>query len=270
MQIDINGMTLNYELEGEGDCLVLIHGFSDHLGMWYGQRPEFSRYYRVLAYDFRGHGRTITPGGGMSMVGHADDLLAMLEALDIDRAALVGYSMGGRIGLEFALKYPEKVTGLVMANMGVAGREFKMSGEQAELTRKHLRMMIRLCESGDLGALAEELTVKSLSREFQAARPEVGQRYKELKLQGDPRHYPAVIQAIIETLDSPPDLTQVGCPVLLVAGEKDPFKNPEIINDMQSRMKADLKVLPTGHASAIEAPELFNKIVLDFLARVLP
>ncbi|MBU2546767.1 MAG: alpha/beta hydrolase [Proteobacteria bacterium] len=268
MHIDIGEISFHYQLAGQGPGLVLIHGFSDNLGMWYEQIPEFSKRCQVLAYDFRGHGRTRSPEGRISMDMHADDLAALLEALGMERPVVAGYSMGGRIALEFALKHPRAVAGLVMANMGVAGRNYQMSGQQAELTGRHIKMVLRLCETGDVAAIAEELVSKSLSREFQVDRPDVSRRYRDLKMENDPKHYTAVMEAMLETMASPPDLSRVACPVLLIAGEYDPFMNPEILDEMERKMAAELKILPSGHASAIEAPEAFNRAVLDFVERV--
>jgi len=266
MKIYANEIKMNYELTGKGISLVLIHGFTDNLNMWYKQVPEFSKHYQVLTYDFRGHGQTETPNGEFSMELFADDLYALLKALNIENTCVLGYSMGGRIALEFALKYPEITSGLIMANMGVAGKELKMSKEQAELTGKHIRMVTRLCESGDIDALADELIGKSLSLEFQERQPEICENYKKLKLQNDPKHYSSVIQAMIRAMGTPPDLSRVECPVLLIAGEYDPFMNIEVLKGMEKEMsRTALKILGAGHATAIEAPEAFNEVVLEFM-----
>ena len=66
MKINANGINMNYELSGEGKCLVLIHGFTDNLTMWYNQVSDFSKQYRVLTYDVRGHCQTETPKGELS------------------------------------------------------------------------------------------------------------------------------------------------------------------------------------------------------------
>jgi len=203
MKIYANEINMNYEHTGEGTCLVLIHGFTDNLTMWYKQIPEFSKHYQVLTYDFRGHGQTETSNREFSMELFADDLYALLKALNIENACVLGYSMGGRIALEFTLKYPEITSGLVMANMGVAGKKLKMSEEQAELMGKHIRMVTRLCETGDIEALADELVSKSLSLEFQERQPEICENYKKLKLKNDPKHYSSVIQAMIRTMGTP-------------------------------------------------------------------
>lgn len=266
MIIELSDISLNYELRGDGDSVVLIHGFSDNLNMWHDQVAALSPGYQVLTYDFRGHGRTRTPDTEMTMEMHANDLAMLLAALEIETACITGYSMGARIALEFALRYPQKTTGLVMANMAVAGRESPMSAKTAALTQKHLRMVIRLCETGDMAAIATELVSKSLSPDFQKIHPQVVQQYRDVKMQNDPRGFPAVIRAMLGALDTPPDLGQVAAPALLLAGEHDPFKNPDLVVAMQKEMpQADVKVLSAGHATAIEAPKAFNEVLQAFL-----
>ena len=115
MKITANGIGMNYKLSGRGECLVLIHGFTDNLNMWHNQVPEFEKHCRVLTYDVRGFGWT-DKGGDYSMSLFADDLWHLLNALGIRSACVLGYSMGGRIGLEFALSHPEMTKGLIFAN----------------------------------------------------------------------------------------------------------------------------------------------------------
>ena len=119
MKLEAGGIEVSYELSGEGDSLVLIHGFTDNSSMWHNQAPVFSERFQVLTYDVRGHGGTKTPEGDFSMKIFADDLRALLGAPGIERACVLGYSMGGRIALQFALQHPEMTTGLVFANSGV-------------------------------------------------------------------------------------------------------------------------------------------------------
>ncbi|MCJ7492418.1 MAG: alpha/beta hydrolase, partial [Dehalococcoidia bacterium] len=119
MKIRANGITMNYELTGEGDCLVLVHGAGDNLRMWYGQAPVFAQEYRVLTYDVRGHGETELPESTVDMPLLAVDQRALLRALGIESAFVLGYSMGGRIALQLALDEPSMVRALVLASSGV-------------------------------------------------------------------------------------------------------------------------------------------------------
>jgi len=259
MKITANGIEMNYEIKGEGKNLVLIHGYSDNLNMWYNQVPEFSKHYQVLSYDARGFGKSEISKGPYSMDLYADDLYALLKALNIDSACLVGYSMGGRIGLTLALKYPDMVTGLVFANSGVGGE----TTPEVEEARK---MMLEVLKQGDIQAIAEMMAVASFSPDFKEKDPKTFNKYKKIKLQNDPFPYVPIIEALFAAIENPPDLSQVKCPALIIAGESDGFMPLDVAQSMKNAISnAVLKVLPTGHASAIEIPDEFNAAVLEFL-----
>ena len=127
---------MNYELAGEGECLVLIHGYSDNLNMWFNQTSGLSKHYRVLTYDVRGFGQTEKADTPYSMQLFSDDLYELLGALDIESACVLGYSMGGRIALEFAMNHPEMTNGIIFANsvMGSPPDE-EMVGRREELPK---------------------------------------------------------------------------------------------------------------------------------------
>ena len=103
-----DGLTINYEQWGDPDspAVVLLHGFTSDLRMWAGQVEAFAAYYRVIAPDLRGHGRTDAPEdlAEYTMERYCDDLVALLDALSIDVCALVGCSFGGMIAVHFATR----------------------------------------------------------------------------------------------------------------------------------------------------------------------
>ncbi|MBN1255421.1 MAG: alpha/beta hydrolase [Deltaproteobacteria bacterium] len=269
MKIKVGDVEINYEVSGEGKCLVLIHGFSDNLTMWYNQVPVFNKQFKVLTYDVRGHGKTEMAGEGFSMELFADDLFNLLETLDIKEACIVGYSMGGRIGLEFAIKHPEMTTGLVLANSGVMGPDVQLTPEQMAGRKEHRQRMMDLVETGKIEIIADTMAENSLSPGFKDREPAVFQRYKEVKMQNDPTYYPKVMQGTAEAMANPPDLTKLKCPTLIIAGEYDGIMGEAVITYMAEAIKdVTVKVLSTGHASAIEAPEAFNQAVLDFVNKL--
>jgi pimeloyl-ACP methyl ester carboxylesterase len=269
MKVEAGGIETNYELSGEGACLVLIHGFSDNLTMWYNQVPVFARQFKVISYDIRGHGKTETPEGGFSMEMFADDLHALLGVLGIARACVLGYSMGGRIGLQFALTYPEMITGLVFANSGVRGSDGQPTSEEiAGLIERRKRMM-EMFETGEIAVIADGMAELSFSPGFRDRAPAVFQAYKNVKLQNDPRHYISIMEALVEAVTHPPNLASLGCPALIIAGEQDSFMAVDEARSMERAIAdATVTILPTGHAAAIEAPEAFNQSVLDFVTRL--
>jgi 3-oxoadipate enol-lactonase len=269
MRLEAGGIEVSYELCGAGAALVLVHGFTDNLGMWYNQVPVFSEQFQVLTYDVRGHGATKTPEGGFSMRLFADDLHALLEGLDIERACVLGYSMGGRIALQFALEYPQMTTGLVFANSGVTSADVQPTEEQIAALAERRQQMVEMFETGRIELIADGMAERSFSPGFRERAPAVFQEYKDVKLKNDPRHYLSIMEAMVEAVTNPPDLSRLECPVLIIAGERDSFMTVEEAKSMQRAISdASLTLLPTGHAAAIEAPEAFNRAVLDFVGRL--
>ena len=269
MKIRAGGIEVSYQLSGEETCLVLIHGFTDNLSMWYNQVPAFARHFKVLTYDVRGHGETETPEGRFSMALFAEDVHALLGALEIEKACLLGYSMGGRIAIQFDLGYTESTTGLIFANSGVRGSGVRLSEAQvAELVERR-EQMVKMFETGDIEVIADGMAERSFSPGMRDRDPVVFQQYKEVKLRNDPRHYLSIMDAMVQAMASPPDLTKLGCPVLIIAGDQDGFMGVEEARDMEAAITdATVTILPTGHAAAIEAPQAFNRAVLDFMHRL--
>jgi len=259
VRIRANGITMNYELTGEGDCLVLVHGAGDNLRMWYGQAPVFAREYRVLAYDVRGHGETECPESPVDMPLLAADLRELLRALGIGSASVLGYSMGGRIALQLALDEPSMVRALVLANSGVG------LGPRPPGADERRRRLMEMLEHGDLETVSEQMTVSSFSPGLKERDPALFERYKSIKVANNAQSFARVWGALMQS--PPPDVGRLACPVLIVAGENDAFMSLEMARLTQAAIPGSrLEVLPTGHAAALEAPDEFNRIVLDFLA----
>jgi pimeloyl-ACP methyl ester carboxylesterase len=259
MKIKVNGIEMNYELSGKGKNLVLIHGFTDNLNMWYNQVPEFSKHFQVLRYDVRGFGQTEKTSGPFSMDLFADDLRGLLQALGLRSACVLGYSMGGRIALEFCLKYPQEAMGLVLAN-SVVGAPSTPEREE------RIKMMIEMIQGGNNELISEIMTVNSFSPGFKEKDPARFNQYKAIKLQNDPSGYLPVMMAMGAAALVPVNLDLVKCSVLMLAGTADNFMPLNVAEEMHKKLKgAVLKTFPTGHITAIEAPKEFNETVLAFL-----
>ncbi len=192
----------------------------------------------------------------------AEDLHELLKVLGLPSACVLGYSMGGRIALEFCLKYPNEASGLVMANSVVGA---PTSPEREERTK----MMIEMIQSGNNEFIAEIMTVNSFSPGFKDKDPATFNQYKAVKLQNDPAGYPPVMMAMGAAAQVPVDLDRVKCPVLLLAGTSDNFMPLNVAEAMHQKITgAELKTFPTGHITAIEAPGDFNETVSAFLNKI--
>jgi pimeloyl-ACP methyl ester carboxylesterase len=119
--------TLHYQVNGDGETLVLIHGLGANLAFWYmGIGSILSRRYRVVTYDLRGHGRSSMPGSGYGLPYMARDLEDLLDHLGVDQAHVVGHSFGARVALFHAMSHPERVKTLTVADTQVTCLQPKM------------------------------------------------------------------------------------------------------------------------------------------------
>jgi len=116
----LGDVALHYQILGEGEDVVLIHGLGANLAFWYmGIARLLARRYRVIAYDLRGHGRSSMPPSGYTLPDMGRDLLTLLDHLQIDRAHLVGHSFGARVALYFSIASGERVASLTVADTQV-------------------------------------------------------------------------------------------------------------------------------------------------------
>jgi 3-oxoadipate enol-lactonase len=264
VKIKANGISMNYEVTGSGKWLTLVHGAGDNLGAWWNQVPAFSRSYKVLAYDVRGYGQTETPPGDYSTDILIEDLYELLKALDISQTYLMGYSMGGRIAVGLALDYPEMVEALIIANSGFAPME--RSEEQMQEMAKMREQRMKVVEEQGLEPIMNESTAMVFSAGWPEKNPDVFEQYKKIRLQNDPESYLVAMRAMVWGAQ-PPDVSKLSCPTFIIGGESDGLMGAESARATQVLIPgSQLKVMPTGHAAAIERPEEFNAAVLGFLA----
>src|SRR5215469_332193 len=120
----VGDIEIYYEIHGTApQTLVMVRGLGSNLTAWYEQTPEFARHFRVLIFDNRGAGRTDKPDAPYAIQQMASDTAGLLDALKIDRVALLGISMGGMIAQEFALAHQDRLSCLVLACTHFGGKE---------------------------------------------------------------------------------------------------------------------------------------------------
>ena len=124
--IEVNGTRLYYEMAGAGDAVVFLHGFTLDTRMWDDQFERFAEQYHVIRYDLRGFGQSAVPTD--APYAHFDDLKALLDALGIEQAHLVGLSKGGGVALDFALAFPAYVRSLVLIDTVLGGFAWSAEG----------------------------------------------------------------------------------------------------------------------------------------------
>ena len=118
----VGDIDIYYEVHGDRpQTLVMVRGLGSNLCAWYEQTPVLARHFRTVVFDNRGAGRTDKPDAPYSMRQMAADTAGLMDALAIDRAALLGISMGGMIAQEFALNYPERLSALILGCTNFGG-----------------------------------------------------------------------------------------------------------------------------------------------------
>ena len=134
------------------------------------------------------------------------------------------------------------------------------------MQKQRQKDMHELLGSGDIDIIADSMTERAFSPGFREKKPDVFERYKKVKLKNSPEHYMTIMRLIGLNMADPPDLTCLKCPVLIIAGEHDGFMTKETLEYMKRKIpSATIRTLSTGHAAAVEDPEGFNRVVLEFL-----
>lgn len=260
---EINGAELNYEVTGEGPAVALLHEGVCDLRMWDELVEVLAREFTVLRHDMRGYGGSTIPPGPFSQTG---DLLALLDLVGIERAALVGVSYGGRVALDTAFSAPERVTGLVLAAPGLRDHEWSKTvrqfGDEEE----------RLLDAGDLAAATDlnvRLWVDGPSRGPDPERESVRERVREMQQLAFEVQVPAYESEPAPGPEDPVNvcLGEIRAPTVVVVGDADVPDFLEIADQLASELPNVRKVvLPdTAHTIPLERPDEFGELTLEFL-----
>jgi pimeloyl-ACP methyl ester carboxylesterase len=122
-ELQLHGHSVTYRMAGSGPVLLLLHGITNSSETWEPVAPALEDHFTIIAPDLLGHGKSATPRGDYSLGAHASGVRDLLTALDLDRATVVGHSLGGGIAMQFAYQFPERCERLVLVSSGGLGRE---------------------------------------------------------------------------------------------------------------------------------------------------
>lgn len=259
MHIEVNGLRVHYALEGRATApvLTLCHCLAANLSMWEPQLDAFSSRYRVLRYDLRGHGQTDPTPGRYSLDLLADDLLALLDALDIDRTHFVGLSLSGMIGLALAVKAPQRVTGLVACNC---------MSQVSPQARPQWLQRIATVEAQGVAPMVEFMLGRWFTEGFRARRPETVKRIGDMIASTSAEGYLGGCHAIVGS-NLADRIATISAPTLVVAGEKDPATPLAVARHIHEQINGSrLAVIENAaHLANVEQPQAFTELVLEFL-----
>lgn len=260
MNVVVNGITMRYTLAGpaEAPVVTMSHSLATHAGMWDPTAPALAGRFRVLRYDTRGHGGTEAPPGAYSLDVLADDALALLGALGIQRTHWVGLSMGGMIGQMIALKAPG-----VLRSLSLCDTTSRVPPE----ARGTWAERIAVAEGQGMEPLVEPTIARWFTPDFVRTRPEVVDPVRAMIRETPPRGYVGCCQAIAR-LDLTDRLGEVGIPTLVLVGAEDQGTPVSAARTIHEHVRgSQLVVLKSAsHLSNIEQPETFNLAMRQFLA----
>lgn len=258
--VTIANRRTRYLEAGTGWPLVLLHAFPLNADMWRGQLEHMPEGWRIIAPDFRGFGPgTGDPGPAPTMDDFADDVRALLDVLEIDRAIIGGLSMGGYVTFALLRRCPDRFTGVVLADT-------RPQADTAE-GREGRKKLVELVHERGAGAVADEMLPKLLGATTIRDRPDIVSQVRQLIESNPPAAIAGALHAMMERPDSTADLRRISFPALIVVGEDDavtPVSEAEAMHGQIPR--SHLVVIPAAsHLSNIEAPEAFSKALQDFL-----
>jgi pimeloyl-ACP methyl ester carboxylesterase len=272
----IGSIELYYEEHGSGDPLLLVMGLAADAQAWMFQLPAFAQRYRTIVFDNRGVGRSSKPSGPYTIHEMADDAAGLLTRLGIQRAHVVGVSMGGMIAQELALRHPERVRGLVLA--------CTYPEPDADIERQQKLSINQFGGSvSSTGEMQIDLTALDPMSFFQHLLPRVfnqsfidAELPKLMQLFGGALQWGFSMEAILGQVAAvmghraTDRLHGIGAPTLVITGDAD-LLIPPANSDILARHipGAKLMKIPGGsHGFNFETPDVFNRAVLDFLATV--
>lgn len=255
--VEVNGMKMYYEVSGEGEPLVVLHGAYMNIPSMGAIIPKLAETHKVYAIEFQGHGRTTDIDRPITYPNLADDVAAFMDAVKLEKADVFGYSMGAAAGLQLAIRHPDKVNKLAAASVG-----YDAEGWQPEFK-----------------AFIPQMTVEMF----------VGMPFAEdyRKLAANPDGFPDLVKKLIQLEKEPmawePDVKALKTPVLVIAGDADVATLEHTValfrllgggamGDMGKPLSPSrLAILPaTSHTAVINQTELLEAFIEPFLKGETP
>ncbi len=265
-RILVNDVHLNVEVSGGGPPLVLLHGFTGSAANWQPHLAVFEKRFQTIAIDLLGHGGSDSPAdpARYRMERCVEDLISVFNHLGLERASLLGYSLGGRVALHMAAAHPDRVRALVLesASPGLADpteRATRVASDEA---------LADFIEREGLGAFVDRWEQLPLFASQARLPASIRAELRAQRLQNNPRGLANSLRGLGTGAQTPlwDRLPGLRMPTLLIAGELDQ-KFTAIARSMASALpNARLALVPeAGHTVHLEQPEIFDRLVLEFM-----
>jgi pimeloyl-ACP methyl ester carboxylesterase len=254
----IDEIDVGFDDVGNGQPIVLLHGYPFNRTMWQDQIKELSNKYRVICPDLRGHGQTSISGEISEMREMAKDTAKLLDHLGINQIILGGLSMGGYVVFEFYRQFPERVKALVLADT-------KPGADTEEARHKRFESAEKAIKEG-MSAIADEMLPKVLSEETRADKPEIVNQVREMIESTSAAGAVAALRGMAARSDQTDLLANINAPTLIIVGDEDALTPPQEAEKMHQAIKNSqiVRIKNAAHLTPLEKPEEFDHALFDF------
>jgi pimeloyl-ACP methyl ester carboxylesterase len=261
----VNGINIDYRVEGQGEPLIMIAGFSSEKNGWWFQTKAFKKYYRIITFDNRGVGKSDKPTGPYTVKRMADDAIGLMDHLGIEKAHVLGISMGGMIAQELAINHPERVDKLVLVS--TLARRDEISGFTSEASKRLETFLRSIPNEVEIRRGVDTTIDLTLNKRFY--RILVKPLWKSMIRLSDTSVLDGLIGQLDAILahDTADRLSLIKAPTLVITGTDDRVVKPissEVIANLVPKAKL-IKVVGGSHGVSLEMSREFNMGVLDFL-----
>jgi 3-oxoadipate enol-lactonase len=254
--LEVPNHRIHYALTGPADArvLVLSNSLGTDFSMWDSQLSEFEKHFRVLRYDTRGHGQSAVPHGSYTFHQLGGDVVALLDALEIERADFCGLSMGGMTGLWLGLNTPQRLHKSVISNASARFGTVEGWNTRIETVRRK-----------GMKAVAAHVVERWYTPEFRASSPGTASATLQMLEATSPEGYIGCCAALRDT-DLRESVVAIRTPTLIISGAKDPVSAPADGKYLAAQIPgAQYLELDAAHLSNVEASDAYTSAVLHFL-----
>jgi pimeloyl-ACP methyl ester carboxylesterase len=275
----VHGHRVSFVRAGSGPVLLLLHGIGNNCSTWADVATRLAETHTVIAPDLLGHGTSDKPRGDYSVAGHANMVRDLMSVLDIERATVVGHSLGGGIALQFAYQFPERCERLVLVSSGGLGPELSAGLRAATLPGAELVLGALTGVSGPLrlGFAALDRVGRTTGLQRVRDLAEAGDALLALKDVEARRAFLRTLRGVVDARgQSVSALDRLylahAVPMLVIWGSRDPIV-PALHAETVRRLVPNARVevfRGAGHWAHLDAPDRFCEILLDFLAATEP
>ena len=259
MRVKVDDATIDVATDGKGDAIVLLAGFPLTREIWDPQAAELAQHMLTIRPDLRGMGKSSAPDGPYLMETLAGDVAAVLDSLGVERAAIVGHSLGGYVAMAFCRMYSERVTRLAL----VCSR---LAADTPEIAKAREDLADRAERDGRMNAIVDAYVPRLFAPLTLEAREPGVNRAREIAAQNDPRGAAAMLRGMAQRVESYDIAEELDMPVLVVAGASDqliPVLEAEEIR--RAFPNAALRVMGrSGHVPMLEEPAALSGVLLEF------